>query len=221
MIKQSTYDDLKKIASCHRKAFPKSYSSKLGQVYCEKMLEWFISNKNNFLFHIEKEEQCIGYLGGVTINDYKSAGPSAAMMRYSFNRAIQSLIFRPWLIFHPEIFKNFSYLKTNIFKKIGLIKVYNSKENTIKVNPYAGLLVIGVDPKYHKKGYGSILQKEFERKANEMNFSTLELSVKAQNKGAIRSYERNGWEILRASENHIRMVKNIELSKLSENLENG
>lgn len=81
--------------------------------------------------------------------------------------------------------------------KLGLKKrVHFSVEqrNAMSKAPHAGLVVIGVNPDRQGKGYGSILLREFERRAVEdFGIKKLQLSVKINNTQAIKAYERNGW----------------------------
>ena len=63
MIEKSTYENLKNIAHCHRDAFPQSFSSKLGQAYCMKMFEWYLSTDKTFLLHLIVDNQIVGYCG--------------------------------------------------------------------------------------------------------------------------------------------------------------
>jgi ribosomal protein S18 acetylase RimI-like enzyme len=71
----------------------------------------------------------------------------------------------------------------------------------------AGLVVIGVDPKFQGKGYGSLLLKEFEKKAIDMNCIRMNLTVESSNASAIRAYERNGWKKDNEKDEHISMFK--------------
>jgi ribosomal protein S18 acetylase RimI-like enzyme len=71
-----------------------------------------------------------------------------------------------------------------------------------------GLVVIGVDPKYHGNGFGSLLLKEFERLAiEEYGINNLQLTVLANNAQAIRAYEKNGWQKGAQNGNSLNMHK--------------
>ena len=78
------------------------------------------------------------------------------------------------------------------------------------MEPKVGLVVIGVDPQYHGKGYGSSLLREFERKAVEdCGINNLQLTVLKYNQQAIRAYEKNGWQHGNQSGNSLSMFKVI------------
>lgn len=209
-IIDSKKDDLKKIAKCHISAFPKSFSSKLGVKYCQKMLEWYLSTNKAFLFHIEKNQECIGYCGGIINDGTLTTGSSSAMTQYSFNQGIKSLLVRPWLFFHKEMIQNYQFLLKNILMKFK-IKKENKNIDTKKTKKesYVGLVIIGVNIKYQNKGIGSTLLKEFERKSKKYNVNNLFLSVKANNTQAIMSYKKNRWCIHKKTEKTIIMHKKI------------
>jgi GNAT superfamily N-acetyltransferase len=80
--------------------------------------------------------------------------------------------------------------------KLGIKKIVNNKsdnKNPLEFKTSRGLVVIGVDPKYHGKGVGSLLLQEFERLAKLDGVQKITLSVKPENLKAIKSYTKNGW----------------------------
>lgn len=226
-IKYSAKEDLKLIARCHRSAFRDSLSSKMGIQYLSKMLEWYISDKKKFLFHIEEEKKCIGYCGGMIVDGTQLMGSTSGMMQHSLNEAFFAFLLRPWLVFHPEFKEKSGLIKKNIKSKFKKklkadTEIGNSTrsfrqhkslpllQNESNEKPYeteTGLVVIGVDPEYQGKGYGTMLLKEFEKKTNQLNIKKMGLAVEANNKSAIRSYERNGWKIERQKDDYFEMIK--------------
>ncbi len=209
-IINSTHNDLFKITNCHRKAFSNSFSSKLGYRYCKKMLEWYLSTDKAFLFHLkDKNSNCLGYCGAIINDGTLQTGSSSAMTQYSFKQGMKSLLLRPWLFFHKEMYKNYSFLIKNIKVKLGILKPKRGciSKNKLKKDPYLGLVVIGVNPLFQGKGYGSKLLLEFEKRARKLNINKLSLSVKTKNLKAIRAYEKNGWVINKKNEKTINMIK--------------
>jgi len=213
-IKWSEKKDLKIIAQCHRSAFPKSLSSKMGISYLKKMIEWYISDSKKFLFHVEENGICIGYCGGMIIDGTQPMGSASGMLQYSFNEAVMAFALRPWLIFHPEFKEKYSLVKKNIKTKLGKKKITakkDDKKNDIakkdKFETESGLVVIGVANEYLGKGYGTTLLKEFEKKTKEMKIKKMGLAVKSDNHRAIKSYERNGWKVDKENMGYFEMVK--------------
>ena len=72
-----------------------------------------------------------------------------------------------------------------------------------------GLVVIGVLPEYQGKGYGTILLKEFEKRAIEKGFKRIHLSVSKDNKQAVAAYRKSGWVIGSTREEEFLMYKSL------------
>ncbi len=209
-IINSSADDLKAMAQCHRSAFPKSLSSKLGLKYCKKMLQWYIVSPNRFLFHLQQDNTIIGYCGGF-IRNGEQHGSSTGMTQHAFRQGIFSLLSRPWLLLHPEIKKNYRFLQRNLllrFKGNNAPKSKPVKDSTLNILT-AGLVVIGVEPASQGKQYGKLLLEEFEHIARIKGAVKLILSVKKNNEQAIKSYLKNGWLVGKSDDHSQSMYKNI------------
>ncbi len=210
VVINSQDSDLKAIAHCHKMAFPNSLSSRLGLRYCIKMLEWYLVAKNRFLFHLELENKVIGYCGGF-IRKGEPHGSSTGMTQHAFKEGIQSLIVRPWLLFHPEVKKNYRFLFRNLLLRVKR----KTKTEPNKTSPLpsteliAGLVVIGVDSNYQGKHYGTLMLQEFERIAKSKGVKKVTLSVKSNNIKAIKSYTRNGWLPGAVNQDSLNMYKEI------------
>ena len=62
----TTKEDLTNIVTCHKSAFPEALSSKMGDTFVLKMMEWYIESDRGFLFHLKNEDnEIIGYCGGI------------------------------------------------------------------------------------------------------------------------------------------------------------
>jgi GNAT superfamily N-acetyltransferase len=199
--------NLSPIARCHRAAFPASLSSALGHDYVEKMLSWYLSTENTFLFYVNEGDQCVGYCGGM-VKTIWGVGSASSMAQFSFNAAVKSFLLRPWLVFHKEIRAKFPFIFRNLINRF-FRKKKNLGDSTVIFEPYVGLVVIGVDPSYQGKGYGSIMLQEFERITRQRGLRKMVLSVQSKNSQAIASYERNGWTNSYQNEELIGMEKRI------------
>lgn len=200
ILKDATADDLKKIAECHIDAFPESVTSLLGKKFVTRMLQWYLSDSNKFLFWIEMNESCIGYCGGYIRKDSDPYGSATGMSQFGFSEAVSVILRKPWLAFHPEIRSRYSFIYSNLKHKIfqqkkSQQKIATKPHQATEQIPTAGLVVIGVHHTWLKKGIGTLLQQEFERKAISMGAKRLQLSVRKNNEQAIRSYKRNGYHI--------------------------
>lgn len=215
IIKDAKAHDLKTIARCHKAAFPDSLTSLLGIGFISDMLKWYLSGPNKFLYWIEENGKCIGYCGGYLIDGSDAYGASSGMTQFGFNSALRAMIIRPWLFFHPEILAKYKFIWTNIKRKF--IKQFTTTKPATKTSStintvnqlQAGLVVIGVSPLLHKKGIGTLLQKEFEKRAIKMGATVLSLSVRKINNQAISSYQRNGWKIVNEQGPSYLMTKDV------------
>jgi ribosomal protein S18 acetylase RimI-like enzyme len=204
IIKAASFHDLSKIAHCHCVAFPTSLASALGEDYVRFMTGWYISTSNTFLFFAEEEGRCIGYCGGM-MKTIWGIGSASSMAQYSFNAAVKAFMKRPWLLFHREIRKKYQFILKNLFSKI--FRKKNEGDTTVVFEPYVGLVVIGVDPAYQGRGYGSALLQEFEKITHQKGLKKMILTVKSDNVGAIKSYIKNGWVITNTKKQSLTMEK--------------
>ena len=208
----SGVSDLDKIVVCHISAFPDSLSSKMGKSYLKKMIGWYLADEKRFLFHIEENGKCAGYCGGMIHDGTQETGSASGMIQYSFNEAITSFIFRPWLLFHKEVMSKYPLIIKNFKRRFAKKKssVSASKTSRIKkTEPSVGLVVIGVSDEFRGKGYGSTLLQEFESRAKKMKFNLINLTVRKDNDTAIKAYERNGWIRSDLKDNSLEMYKYI------------
>jgi len=192
-IKIGSEADLTRIAVCHCAAFPGSLSSALGIDYVSAMLRWYLSGENVFLFFVEDNGKCVGYCGGM-VKTVWGIGSASSMAQYSFNAAVIGFLKKPWLLFHPEMIAKFSFIVKNIINRFFRKKKLQGEPEVI-FEPYTGLVVIGVDPAFQGKGYGSVLLQQFEKMTQQRGLKKMTLSVRSDNSKAITSYTRNGWSI--------------------------
>jgi GNAT superfamily N-acetyltransferase len=208
-VKISSINDLGEIVNCHMKAFPQSLSTKLGKYFCSRMLSWYVNEPRGLMIHIEENEKIVGYCGGIKNELPGLQGASTTITQYCFRKFIISFAFRPWLFFHPENVKRYKFIIRNIFLKISP-KNEKSKENsTDYFTPSWGLVVIGLDPLYNGKGFGSALLAEFEHLAKLAGINEVSLSVKQKNKIAIKAYLKNNWVINKPYDDAYSMKKKL------------
>ena len=202
--------DLINIVKCHKSAFPNALSSQMGTPFILKMMEWYVTSKRGILFHIEnKNNEIIGYCGGIITKQNGLHGALTSISQYAFNTFALSYLFRPWLIFHPENLRRITHIKKNILIKLGLHKTLDTI-NKDEFRPFMGLIVIGLKKEYQGKGIGSLLLNEFENRAkNNIDIEKISLSVKPENINAIKAYSKNGWEIANQTKTSIQMHKLI------------
>jgi ribosomal protein S18 acetylase RimI-like enzyme len=196
---------IKEVAICHQKCFPDSFSSKLRNSYLTKTFEWFLVAKNRFLFHIEYQNEVIGYCGGFQ-SLFPGDGSTSGMVQYAMKEAIQGLIRKPHLLFHRELRRRYPLIIKNIYRRI-----FKLKKNVQSIANYGnakiGLVVIAVHPDYRGRGVFELLMKNFEEESKKRGAAQITLSVKSANIRAIAAYKKAGWQIASASEKDINMFK--------------
>jgi len=215
LVREVRISDLPSIVKCHQAIFPDALSTAMGSDYVCKMLEWYIAAPQAFLFFIENKGECIGYCGGM-VREPHSEGSASSMVQHSFWAAVKALLSKPALLFHPEVRTKYSFIlknvKNRIFRKLGVSKQAPplSTDNLVSLNvldSYAGLVVIGVQPLWQSKGYGSLLMNQFDEVVRQRDIGKAVLSVRSGNTKAIRSYVRNEWTVKKISDSHTIMEK--------------
>lgn len=213
ICRSSTNGDLTEIASCHIKAFPRSLSSKLGLKYATRMISFYLEDERGLLFHIEDEKGIQGYCGGLMNKVPGLHGSATSMTQHTFRLLVISILARPWLIFHHEIWANIPLIIKNLKLKLANGNTKKAQSPTIRskeFTPTMGLVVIGVSPEHQGKGYGSLLLKEFESRARMKGFGKIHLSVHKDNTQAIKSYKKNGWIVEKEGLFDLQMFKDLD-----------
>lgn len=193
----ATQDSLNAISQCHESAFPDSLSTKFGRSYLIRMYEWYLADKDRFLYYTGSKKNCTGFCGGILKKRSAESGSSSSMAQFTMGVAIVSILKRPWILIHREILGKLPFIMLNIFNKIQkkMLSKNPSRDKVIYKEPHVGLVVIGVSSEYQGKGIGSQLLIEFENKAQKFGFNAVSLAVKNNNSAALKSYKRNGWQI--------------------------
>jgi len=202
--------DLNRIACCHKDVFPGSLTSKMGTPYLEKIFSWYLSTEKTFLLYNEEEGQVIGYAGGMIVDGTLAHGSASSLTQHTFYDSIKALLLRPWLFFHYDLLSRYGLFARNVLTQFRNKFRKSEVRSAVKpLEPYAGLVVIGVHPSFQGKGYGSAILAEFERQTIQHGLKRMLLTANANNVQAIKSYKRNGWKVLEASSKSISMEKRL------------
>jgi GNAT superfamily N-acetyltransferase len=206
-IVHSSLRDLPQLCEVHKSAFPKSLSSKQGNRFISKMLEWYIVSERGIFFHLENNKEIIGYCGGIITTLPNQEGAVTSISQYSFNEFIKSFLIRPWLLFHPTTLSKYSYIVKNILLRFGLKNKKSSLKSNEEFNTFTGLVVIGLKQEAQGKGAGALLLNEFEEQSIKLRVNRMRLSVIPQNSKAIKAYKKSGWKEGNLSNNSLSMFK--------------
>lgn len=210
-VEKAISSDLPAIASCHRRAFPATLTSRMGEKYLCKMLSWYLATDHTFLLLVRRDDMVVGYCGGMIVDGTLLHGSASSMAQHTFNEAVVALLMRPWLFFHREFRSRYRLFARNIWTRVrNNFRTKPVRSATARVSPHVGLVVIGIDPNFQGMGYGSLLLKEFEAVSRAFGFNTLSLTVKTNNHQAIKSYQRNGWVITNVNGSSTSMHKYLK-----------
>ncbi len=199
------------IAKCHQKAFPKSLLSNLGINSLAKVFEWYLTNERGIIYYIKDSENNIkGYFCGIITTEQNLIGANSSTFNYAKFTLTKSFLKKPWLLFHPEILSKIrnllAYSFINFLKVIHKKRIKKLDQDNFNFIPFVGLVIIGVKEK--GLGYGSFLLKEFENISRKIPMvKKLQLSVKAENRRAIKAYLSNGWTIEKSEKKYFKLYK--------------
>ena len=215
-ISKADLGDIPDIVSCHREAFPDSFTTRLGRKYLTKNYEWYFSTMDTFLIVARNENhEMLGYAGGLWLHKDSKHGSSTSMLQYAYREAIQALVLRPWLLIHPQMLQNYTLLWKNIKIKLGFTK-FTPKEKRAVPLPFVsslGLVVIGTTQKARGRGAGTALLIAFEEEARLMGVAKMHLSVRQRNQAAITVYKKNGWVIEKEHGKNYNMYRNLDYNR--------
>jgi ribosomal protein S18 acetylase RimI-like enzyme len=204
------HTDLMRIAQCHHDVFPGSLTSRMGIPYLSKIFSWYLSTDKAFLFFVEEGRKVVGYAGGMIVDGTLAHGSASSLTQHTFNDSIKALLMRPWLFFHPEFVSRYGLFARNILTRFrNKFRKTEVRSAAKPVEPYAGLVVIGVHPTFQGKGFGSAILVEFEKRTAQYGLKRMLLTVHADNAQAIASYKRNGWYTLSATPKSVSMEKRL------------
>lgn len=202
--------DLPRVARCHARAFPRALSTLQGPRFVEKMLEWYVAAERGVLFHVEEGTRVAGYCGAIRTHESGAPGAFTSISQYAFWTFVAAYLLKPWLILHPENVKKRAGILRNILIRIGIGSTPSLPRPTFEpFQSYWGLVVIGVDPEDRGKGLGGVLLREFEEQARRDGARVVQLTVRSGNQSAVALYERNGWAVVKKSEDDLFMQKQL------------
>ncbi len=179
------------LATIQRAAFPNSFASKLGLNFIKKNIEWYVNNKQGYIFYLKKDGVIVGFVGAYERNSIQQPGSTSQIFRYSFFTAILSACFHPHLFLNKTYFKKSLYI-FKFFKNLLAHPEINSGLKT-SFSPYVGLVVIAIAPEYQGHGYGKILLGEFDTFVSNKGYNLGKLSVEKSNISANKAYRKSGW----------------------------
>lgn len=205
-IYYSRPEDLFAITTIHLSCFPDSFSAKMGEKFAMKMLEWHLSGNNKFLVHVVSNFKIVGY-AGCLIPEYAGDGSTSGIIRYALRQSFTSFLLKPYLLFKSRVIKLYPLIFKNIFRKFFKYDKNNRRfKNLIPENEKCiKIVVIGIDPVFRGKGIAEEIFTFLSNKAVANNYAGIALSVKKENKAAVKSYLKNGFKIEKEGKDYFEM----------------
>lgn len=182
-IRKVLRSDLPCIAEIHRRAFPESFLTVLGQESVERYYAWLLTGPHETVaLTAETKEKLLGFcFGGVF------RGALSGFLRKNKGSLFISLATHPAVFFNPEAWKK-------IFQGLRVILKPQAAaaESHDRVKSF-GILSVAVDPQVQSQGVGRGLMMESEKTAESLGYREMDLTVHVKNVKAVCFYEKLGW----------------------------
>lgn len=206
--------DLERIAQIHSAAFPSSFLTVLGPRALRLYYRWLLEGPHNAIaLAIGPEDEIAAYAFGGLFS-----GTLAGFVQRNWMSLSCCVLKQPWILLDQRWRRR---LETGLRSLVPFLRC-EAKTRPLLWPPARtfGLLVIAVDPRYSRSGYGTKLMNACERVAADREFSGMTLTVHRTNQHAIRFYERLGWAKVQ-HEGRWNGMMSRALSRTSLELENG
>lgn len=186
-VRDVDIDDLGEIARLHREAFPESILSELGEEAVRRNYRWQIEGPHDLVAIVADDDSgTLGFLfGGVflgsTIGFVKS-------QRWFLARKV---------LLHPRILmRGVGWNRVALGVRLLARRSAPGQSEAPEAVPRdsLGVLAIAVDPRSQGRGVGRVLIEEATRRARELGFSYMHLTVNPANDSAVGFYRTLGWE---------------------------
>ena len=180
LFSYATIDDIDLLVALHFKCFNAKdhIIIKFGKPFVLASFRWFITSPKAFVVIAKQDEHLIGY-------QTVSEGPyNVPMFLAGWREALLRLIFRPWLVFHPELLRRIRIL------------LFQPQKNTLENDKTGHLAFIGVDSNFRGMGIGKALVIASIRACRERGMSAIITGVLRQNKNSISMLESAGLVIV-------------------------
>jgi len=196
----ATKDDMTSIVNVHKKCFPDSFSSTLGNGVLKEYYMSYYDQHRLFII-AEENDQIIGFCMG-----YESGSKAYSLFINKERINLVLSILKGLLCFNKITWKKLVTTCYNIINKPKPI-IY---ETITHAHKYGDLLSICVLDKYRGQGVAKQLVYEFEKLLVENNLFDYYLSLLPDNHRALRFYELCGMRKISETRNILVMYKKIQ-----------
>lgn len=181
-------EHLRQISRIHAAAFPDGIWTKLGDTVVRRFYLWHLEGPHEAAEMIGAFTggNCAGFILTGVFN-----GSTTGFIKKNRGLLMQKIILRPHLAFDEVFRERFGRgfkLFRRTFQKTPLKKAAGEKQKSY------GFLSMGVLPEFRNLGIGTALMRKAEERAAERGYGTAHFTVNPANAGAIRIYEKLGWQ---------------------------
>jgi ribosomal protein S18 acetylase RimI-like enzyme len=181
-------EDLPCVAIVHRRAFPGSALTVLGNEAVRRYYEWQLLGPHDVVVRgAFRDGQLVGFcFGGIF------RGALAGFMRKNRAYILGRLVLCPWLVLTPEV-------RGRLGAGLRALRAGwkaggpPAAASTGPARRPFGILAIATDPAYARRGVGGRLMAELAREAQARGFAAMMLTVHPTNRAAVEFYEKLGW----------------------------
>ena len=198
--KKPELHEMDKIANLHMECFKGYFLSSFGVEIVKKYYEEFFKEKELFIVAEDEDGNCIGFVMGYL---------SGSVARKNFERKYRRVLTIKLLL------RCFKCDKMAILKCIEKVKGFlkRKKGNKKPEKKTGDLLSICVASYWRGCGVAEGLVKNFEELLAKDGVKEYTLSVRKDNKGARKFYEKVGFYLLKEGKEDVKYIKKVDATK--------
>lgn len=194
--------DLAAMAALHAAAFPESALTRLGRESVRRYYEWLVTGPHDSTALVAfVGDEIAGFGIGGIFN-----GAMTGFLRANRGYLVARLTTRPWLLASPLIRQRAHRAWRLLTRRVAAAMAPGATSPRPAASPGGsavartapgksfGVLALAVDPRHRRHGIGRHIMDALDDTARRQGFAEMDLSVHPENVGAVRFYERLGWQ---------------------------
>lgn len=177
---------LRRVVAIHRLAFPDSRSTRLGDVFVQRMYLWYLRFQPRLAFVAVHQGEIIGFVAGTL-----GAGGGQQRFKFTYWQIAWGFLCHPRCFLSRAMFESWrTYLKGVLLRRA------RQPAPPSSAGRKAALDSIAVHPAARGVHAGALLMAAFEQAAWSQGADYASLGVESDNHHARRMYERCGWALV-------------------------
>lgn len=182
-------DDLAAVVRLHQRVFPDSVLTRLGPEALERYYAWQLLGPHDVVaIGVASSGRLLGLLVGGRFR-----GTVAGFVKQDPTFLARRVLRHPSVVVHPAGRRAVRTGLRLLVRPAGAGQV--ERPERVPDGSF-GVLVVAVDPDAQRTGFGRVLLEEAERRARELGFERMHLTLDPTNWGALAFYRELGWQRL-------------------------